>query len=98
MGVYRFYDNRNPNCYQLKSMKQTEKQRRQISQFSEWLAIRENEKLIESSRSPIIPHLVILICSSVPTERAKSLMCVRTFFKLGIVTGPRLYVHMQCLH
>ena len=56
MGVYRFYDNRYPNCYQLKSMKQTEKQRRQISQFSEWLAIRENEKLIESSRSPIIPH------------------------------------------
>ena len=56
MGVYRFYDNCNPNCYQLKSMKQTEKQRRQISQFSEWLAIRENEKLIEFGRSPIIPH------------------------------------------
>ena len=56
MGVYRFYDNCNPNCYQLKSMKQTEKQRRQISQFSEWLAIRENEKLIKTDQSPIIPH------------------------------------------
>jgi len=56
MGVYRFYDNRYPNCYQLKSMKQTEKQRRQISQFSEWLTMQENEKLLKMGSSPIIPH------------------------------------------
>ncbi len=38
------------------TMKQTDKQRRQISQFSEWLTMQENEKLLKMGSSPIIPH------------------------------------------
>ena len=37
-------------------MKQTDKQRRQISQFSEWLATQNNENLMKVSSAPINPH------------------------------------------
>ena len=37
-------------------MKQTDKMRRQISQFSEWLATQNNEKLMKVSSAPINPH------------------------------------------
>ena len=37
-------------------MKQTDKQRRQISQFSEWLATQKNENLMKVSSAPINPH------------------------------------------
>ena len=57
MGVYCLYDNciRN-STYITNSMKQTDKMRRQISQFSEWLTMQENEKLLKMGSSPIIPH------------------------------------------
>ena len=37
-------------------MKQTDKMRRQISQFSEWLATQNNENLMKVSSAPINPH------------------------------------------
>ncbi len=56
MGVYCIYDNRFNHRYINNTMKQTDKQRRQISQFSEWLTMQENEKLLKMGSSPIIPH------------------------------------------
>ena len=56
MGVYCIYDNRCNHSNIDNSMKQTDKMRRQISQFSEWLTMQENEKLLKMGSSPIIPH------------------------------------------
>ena len=56
MGVYCIYDNRCNHSDIDNTMKQTDKQRRQISQFSEWLTMQENEKLLKMGSSPIIPH------------------------------------------
>ena len=56
MGVYCIYDNCCNHRYINNTMKQTNKQRRQISQFSEWLTMQENEKLLKMGSSPIIPH------------------------------------------
>ena len=56
MGVYCIYDNRCNHSDIDNSMKQTDKMRRQISQFSEWLATQNNEKLMKVSSAPINPH------------------------------------------
>lgn len=56
MGVYCIYDNRGTHSDIDNSMKQTDKMRRQISQFSEWLATQNNENLMKVSSAPINPH------------------------------------------
>lgn len=37
-------------------MKQSKNARKQISQFSEWLAIQESENLMKMSPAPMNPH------------------------------------------